>query len=100
MQVAAGRKGQPVAEPLLKLVAHAAHLGIVEPIVIAGMRRGYHVGDSVGDGVLRHSQRLLDIVGAVVDTRKDVAVQIDHGSEGVLLFSLVLCRPATPVNIS
>src|SRR5262249_43907715 len=79
MKVASGCEGQPVSEACLELIAERADTGKIEIVIITGMRSGNNVGNTVGNGIFGHSQRIFDLIGAIVDSGQYVAVEIDHG---------------------
>lgn len=48
-------------------------------MVLAAVRGGSQSGRSVGGGRPSKLERLIEVLGAVVDPGKDVRVKIDHG---------------------
>ena len=78
MKIAAGGQLQAVANGGLQLVASLADQFRLEFVVRIGVRRADHMGDAVGDGHFRHLNGRFERVRAVVQTGKDVAMNIDH----------------------
>ena len=52
-------------------------------ITEAEMRRRHNVRDAVRDRLPRQFQRRLQVGGAVVDARENMAVDVDHGTPTV-----------------
>ena len=78
MKIAAGGDFQPVADLGLQFVSKLAHVRKIERVFVAGMRRGDDVGDPVGNRRFRHRHRFFHGSRAIIKTRQNVTVQIDH----------------------
>ena len=78
MKIAAGGYNQPAFEHLLKLVAPLFDKIGNERMFGAGMWRADDMGNAFGDGHLGHGRRHIKGVRAVIETGKDVAMNVDH----------------------
>ncbi len=78
MKVAAGGDFQPVADLGLQFVSKLAHVRKIERVSVAGVRRGDDVRDSVGNRRLRHRHRFFHGSRAIIETRQNMTMQIDH----------------------
>src|SRR5216684_2228950 len=79
VKITPGSECQTVADFGLQLVSQLADPRIVEMIVVVRMRRRYNMSDPVRDGRLGHCQGFFEGGRPVIESRQDVAVQINHG---------------------
>jgi len=98
MKIAARRDFQPVANSRLQLVSELAHPREIKKILTAGVRRGNHVSDSIGNRRLRHRQGFFHGGRAIIESRQNVTVQIDHSNEPSLAPPGVERLPRTEEN--
>lgn len=78
MKIAAGGEVEAAVEERLEFIpARANHFGN-ELEAIARMRRGDDVVNALGDGHFGHSDGDFEGFGAVVQSREDVAMDVDH----------------------
>src|SRR5882762_2199360 len=98
MKIAARHDIQPVADFGLQFVSELAYLREIEKIFTAGVRSGNHVRDSIGNRRLRHRQGFFHGGRAIIESRQNVTVQIDHSNEPSLAPPGVERLPRTEEN--
>ena len=84
MKIATRGQFQTVADGRLQLVAALANQFRVEFEFGIRVRRANNVRDSVGDGHFRHLNRCFHCIRAVVQARKYVAMNVNHGKSLLL----------------
>ncbi len=79
MEVAAGRENQAPFKKRLQFVAALPDFHGIEDMIGVRVRRPDYVRNAVGDRHFRHGNRNVDRIRPVVEARKNVAMNIDHG---------------------
>ncbi len=78
MEIGAGGEHQPAAEMPRNLLAQRAHALGIEIVGVVGVRRGHDVRDAPGNRRFRHFQSRVKSRGAVVNSRKKMAMNVNH----------------------
>ena len=78
MKIAASGDLEAIADSILQFVARCAHAREIETVFGVRVRSCDDVRDAIGDGTFRHGERLFDRLCAIVDPRKNVAMQVNH----------------------
>ena len=78
MKIAASGKNQPTVNLRFQFVSQFLHARIVEKILVAGVRSSYNMGNPVGNRGFGHLQRKLEVLRAVVQSRKDMTMYVHH----------------------
>src|ERR1700721_1451617 len=69
MKIAASGKNQSTANLCLQFGSQFLHARIVEKILVARVRSSHNMRNPVGNSRLRHRQRALEVLRAVVQSR-------------------------------
>jgi hypothetical protein len=78
VEVAPGGQLQALAEEPLKLLVQLPHPRVVKGVLTAGVRGAHDVGDALVDRGLGHRQGCLHVLGAVIQARQNMAMNIHH----------------------
>src|SRR6267154_1951872 len=78
MKVAPRGDLEAVTDAGLQVIPGGANAREIKIVFTAGVGSGHHVRNAVGDGGFGHGERLFDGFCAIVDPRKNVAVQVNH----------------------
>src|SRR5580704_12914537 len=79
MKITAGGQNELVTNFLLQFLSQCLHARVVEEILIARMRCSHNMRNAVRNRGLGHRQRSLYAFRPVVESRKDMAMHVDHG---------------------
>jgi len=64
----------------LQFIPSGANAREIKTVFTAGVGSGHHVRDAIGNGGFCHRERLFNGFCAIVEPRKNVAVQVNHVS--------------------
>ena len=78
MKIAAGGDFELVTNFVLQFVAKFTHMREVKMVLAVGVRRRDDLRNSIGNRRLRHRHRFFHSGRAIIETRQNVTVQIDH----------------------
>src|SRR5260221_4061523 len=78
MQVTPSCDLEAVTGAGLQVIPGGANASEIKTVSTAGMWSGHHVRNAIGNGGFGHGKRLFDGLCAIVDPRKNVAVQVNH----------------------
>src|SRR6267143_2810447 len=81
MKIAAGGNFQSLADFGLQLGPKLAYVRKIEKVFVAGMRRRDDVCNSIGNRGFRHRHRFFHGSRAIVESRQNVTVQINHSND-------------------
>ena len=95
MKIAARADFQPVTNSGPQLISNMAHMRELEIVVAVEVRRRNNVRDSISDGRFRHGNGFLHGGRAVIQTRQNVTVQINHLDDPSLAPPCLQCLPHT-----
>ena len=78
MKIAPRGDLEAVTDAGLQIIPGGANASEIKTVFTAGVGSGHHVRNAVRNGSFGHSERLFDGFCAIVDPRKNVAVQVNH----------------------
>jgi hypothetical protein len=78
MEVTTGSQSQAVAQVRGQQLPGSTNTAVIENVVGAGVGRCNDMRNAIGDGVFGHGQGIFESFRAVIKTRQNVAVEVDH----------------------